>query len=140
MNDFVDDTLERAQFLDTHVKELERVNKDMARLILKKEKLTEQIIGALGHEHAGQKTYEYSTWRIEVKTPFVYALNKRIYESGAIELPTQYNPIKESKAYSIDKKLCDEYMIAAPKKVQRDLAKLIDLKPGKKGIVIKERI
>lgn len=140
MNDFCDDTLERAHFLDTHVKELERVNKDMARLLVKKEKLTDEIIGALGHDHAGQKTYEHSTWRIEVKTPFVYALNKKMYESGAVSLPPEYNPIKESKSYTIDKTKCDRFMIDAPKKVQRDLAKLIDLKAGKKGIVIKERI
>ena len=87
------------------VKELEKVNKQIARLIVRKEELTETIIGALEHDHEGQKSYEYGTWKIEVKTPFVYSLNKKLYESGDVKLPAEYNPIKEFIAYTIDKKL-----------------------------------
>jgi hypothetical protein len=131
---------EREHCLSESVKELEEVNKQLAKLNVRKEELTEIIIGALGHEHEGQKSYEYDVWKIEVKTPFTYSLNKKLYESGTINLPDAFNPIKESISYSIDKKLCDQYMMDAPKKVRAALADLIDKKPGKAGVTIKERV
>lgn len=126
-------------FVDS-VKELQKVNKQLAKLLVRKEELTETIIGALDHEHEGQKTYEYGEWKIEVKTPFVYSLNKKLYESGSVKLPDDFNPIKQSVSYSVDKRLCDQYMKDAPKKVRDALIELIDKKPGKAGVCIKERV
>lgn len=134
------DTNEQERFFVDSVKELEKVNKQLAKLLVRKEELTEQIIGALEHNHEGQKSYEYGVWKLEVKTPFVYSLNKKLYESGQIKLPDNFNPVKESVSYSIDKRLCDQYMQEAPKKVRDALAELIDKKPGKAGITIKERV
>ncbi len=134
------DTTEREQCLSLSLKELEKVNKQIAKLLLRKEELTDVVIGAFGHEHEGQKTYEYAEWRVEVKTPFVYSLNKKLYESGNVKLPDEFNPIKERKSYSVDKKLCDFYMDKAPKKVRDALVDLIDKKPGKANVVLKERI
>lgn len=122
------------------VSELQKVNKQIAKLILRKEELTTHIIGALEHDHEGQKSYEYGTWKIEVKTPFVYSLNKKLYETASIRLPNDFNPIKESVSYTIDKRLCDKFMQEAPKKVRDMLAELIDKKPGKAGVTIKERV
>ena len=45
-----------------------------------------------------------------------------------------------SDSYSIDKKLCDLYMLDAPKKVRDALIELIDKKPGKPSVTIKERV
>lgn len=135
-----DTTNEQENCLADSVKELEKVNKQLAKLVLRKEELTDMIIGALEHDHEGQKSYEYGVWKIEVKTPFVYSLNKKKYESGDIKLPDNFNPIKESVSYSVDKRLCDQYMMDAPKKVRDALAELIDKKPGKAGITIKERV
>lgn len=126
-------------FVDS-IKELEKVNKQIAKLLVRKDELTDQIIGALEHDHEGQKSYEYGAWKIEVKTPFVYSLNKKLYESGTIKLPEDFNPIKESVSYSVDKRLCDKFMMDAPKKVRDALAELIDKKPGKAGVTIKERV
>lgn len=137
---YYDDNIDRERFLSDNIQLLEETNKEIAKLNLQKEEITENIIHALGHEHEGQKTYEYQTWKIEVKTPFVYSLNKKLYESGKIKLPESYNPVKQSVAYSIDKKLCDQYLQSAPKKVRDVLVELIDKKPGKAGITIKERI
>jgi hypothetical protein len=131
---------EQECFFVESVKELEKVNKQLSKLNLRKEELTQGIIGALEHSHEGQKTYEYGVWKIEVKTPFVYSLNKKLYESGDVKLPEKFNPVKESVSYSIDKRLCDQFMQDAPKKVRDTLAQLIDKKPGKAGITIKERV
>jgi hypothetical protein len=122
------------------ITELQKVNKQIAKLLVRKDELTELIISSLEHDHEGQKSYEYGAWKIEVKTPFVYSLNKKLYESGSIKLPAEFNPIKESVSYSIDKRLCDKYIIDAPKKVRDSLIELIDKKPGKAGITIKDRI
>ena len=135
-----DTTNDQERFFVDSVKELEKVNKQLAKLLLRKEELTDQIIGALEHDHEGQKSYEYGVWKIEVKTPFVYSLNKKLYESRSVKLPDDFNPIKESVSYSVDKRLCDKFMTEAPKKVRDALAELIDKKPGKAGITIKERV
>lgn len=135
-----DHTNEQEQFFVDSVKELAKVNKQLAKLTLRKEELTSQIIGALDHVHEGQKTYEYGLWKIEVKTPFIYSLNKKLYESGTIKLPDNFNPIKQSVSYSIDKRLLDKYINEAPPEVCDALIELIDKKPGKAGITIKERV
>ena len=122
------------------IKELEKVNKQLSKLAVRKEELTGLIIGALEHDHEGQKSYDYGVWRIECKTPFIYSLNKKRYESGKVKLPDEFNPIKESVSYAVDKKLCDQYMLDAPKKVRDALAELIDKKPGKPGVTIKDRV
>jgi hypothetical protein len=122
-----------------HIKELEKVNKQLAKLTLRKEQLTDIIVSGMSHNHEGQRTYEYDTWKVEIKNPITYALNKKLYESGSVTLPDNFNPIKESVSYSIDKGLCDKYMASAPKKVQQALAELIDKKPGKASVTIKER-
>ncbi len=135
-----DDTSESFRCLDESVKELKNIDKKLAKLLLRKEELTQVVIGALGHEHEGQRTYEHGVWKIEVKTPFIYSLNKNLYESGEINLPENFNPVKQSVSYSIDKRLCDQYLQDAPAKVRNVLVQLIDKKPGKAGVVIKERV
>lgn len=131
--------IEFTQDLPAHIQELEKVNKQLAKLSLRKEQLTDVIISALSHNHEGQRTYEYDMWKVEVKTPITYALNKKLYESGSVKLPDNFNPIKESVSYSIDKRLCDKYLADAPKKVRDALVELIDKKPGKASVTIKER-
>lgn len=131
---------EHEHFFSSSIKELDKVNKQIAKLILRKEELTYTIIGELDHDHEGQKSYEYGIWKLEVKTPFVYSLNKKLYQSGNIQIPDNFNPIKESVSYSIDKRRCDQYLIDAPKKVRDVLVQLIDKKPGKAVVVIKERV
>jgi hypothetical protein len=126
--------------LTAHIKELDKVNKQIAKLTLLKEELTDNIIKTFGHQHEGQKTYEHESWKIEIRTPFIYSLNKKLYESGDVKLPEKFNPIKEAVSYSIDKRLCDQYMIDAPQKVKDALIELIEKKPGKPGVTIKERI
>lgn len=134
------DINDQENYLQHHLMDLDKVNKKIAQLMLKKEQLTEKVITVLGHKHEGQKTYEYNIWRIEVKTPCVYSLNKKMYESGNFNIPEEYNPIRKSISYSIDKKLCDKYINDAPKNVRNALTKLIEKKPGKSGIVLKERL
>lgn len=139
MQDFDTTNEQERSFVDS-IGELQKVNRKLAKLLVRKEELTDLIIGSLDHEHEGQKTYEYGEWKIEVKTPFIYSLNKRLYEDCELNIPDEYNPIKRSFAYSIDKRLCDEYLVTAPEDVRDTLISLIEKKPGKASIVLKERI
>lgn len=134
------DTHEKEQTLVESIKELERINKNLAKLNLKREELTTNIIESFSHSHEGQKTYEYRKWKIEIKTPCIYSLNKKLYESGNYELPEDYNPIRATTAYTINKTMCEEYLNHAPEKVRDSLIALIEKKPGKASVVVKERI
>lgn len=135
-----DHTNEQQSFLSETLEDLRKINKHLAEVGLIKEELTKKVISALQHEHEGQKTYEYGVYKIEVKTPFIYSLNKKLYESKSVVLPKNFNPIKESISYSVDKNLCEKYMEKAPKKVRDALVELIDKKPGKPTVTIKERV
>jgi hypothetical protein len=130
---------QQEHYLKVSVKELEKINNSISKLIVRKEELTDIIIGALEHNHSGQKSYEYGMYKIEVKTPTIYSLDKKRYESGEFKLPKQFNPIKESKSYSVDKKLCDKYLKEAPKDILDLLVQLIDEKPGKKNVIVTRR-
>jgi hypothetical protein len=127
-------------FMDEAIKELNSVNKKLAKLALRKEDLIKDIIAGFGHKKEGQTTYEHGVWKVEVKTPFTYTLDKKKYESGKYKLPEKYNPIKESVSYSLDKRLCEEYVQNAPPTVKKTLIELVEKKPGKPNVVIKERI
>jgi hypothetical protein len=122
------------------VTELQKINKSLSKLLLRKEEVSAQIICALEHNHDGQKTYEYKKWKIEVKTPCVYSLNKNKYESYKNEIPEDFNPVRQSISYSIDKRLCEKYMVEAPKKIRAVLIDLIEKKSGKPTVAIKERV
>lgn len=133
------DNIDRQHVLENSIRRFEQVCKEMARLNLLKEELTSEIIGALGHEHEGQKTYEYNVWKIEVKTPVSYSVNKKLYELCEINLPSDFNPVKKSVSYAVDKRLCDNYLLTAPEDVKQLLVEIIDKKPGKAAVTIKER-
>jgi len=134
------DILEQEQILCDSIKKLESINKKIAKLTATKEELTSEIIGCLEHDHEGQKSYEFNVWKIEIKTPIVYSLDKKAYERGDFFVPDGFNPIKQSVSYSVDKRLCEQYMNEAPKKVREVLSQLITKKPGKKSVSIKERV
>lgn len=135
----LDTTGQERCFVDSFTA-LREVNIQLARLLLKKDELTKTIIDTLDHKHEGQKTYEYGVWKIEVKTPCIYSLNKQKLESGNFKLPGRWNPVKQSIAYSIDKRLCDQYLEEAPDEVREILVDLIDKKPGKATVLVKERV
>ena len=139
LNDYCDTDV-KEECLAESLKELGSINKKIAKLLVRKEELTDMIIGAFGHQHEGQKTYEYDVYKVEIKTPFTYSLDKKRFESGNYKFPKQFNPIKQSISYSIDKKLCDICMISAPDAVKEALFELIERKPGKASVVLKERI
>ena len=123
--------------IEDSIKELQKVTKRIATLTKQKEELINEIIKSLNHNHAGQKSYEVAEYKLEVKTPSIYSLNKALYESGDIKLPAKYNPIKESKSYSVDKKAYDELIETAPNEVYESLLDLITIKPGKPNITVK---
>lgn len=134
-----DDTTERQAFLTSMCLDLERVNKDIAQLLKEREELTSNIIDALGHNHEGQKSYDYDVWKIEVKTPCVYTLDKKRYQEVYTLLPNQYNPVKESVSYSVDKKQFENALQEAPNAVRDILCEIVDKKPSKATVTLKER-
>lgn len=124
--------------LTDHIHMLNAVNEQIALLALQKESLTASIIKAVGHTHEGQKSYNHDVWKIEVKTPLIYSLNKKVYEASKESL-NAFNPVKESIAYTVDKKLYDKFSDKAPTDIQELLSTLVDKKPSKPSVCIKSR-
>lgn len=127
---------ERQYTLEESVKKLESVNKKLAKLTLEKEELTKIIIAALGHEKAGQATYQVNEYKVTCKTPSIYSLDTKAWKEGDVYLPAEFNPIKESVSYTVDKKLYDDYFNLAPESVRESLVRLVTIKPGKVGVTL----
>lgn len=119
--------------------ELQKVTKKIAQLTQEKEVLIHEIIKALKHKHKGQKSYEFEEFKLEVRTPTIYSLDTKLYEELQESIPEEYNPVKETTSFKIDKKLCDEYLKKAPDDVKSLLIDLIEEKPGKANVVVKYR-
>lgn len=133
------DTYEMEHVLDDSIRELNKVNKKLAELLVKKEELTKLVISSLGHDHEGQKSYEYGTYKIEVKTPFIYSLDKELYESLDYQFPRGCNPVKKSTTYTVDKKLVDRLLDSGDAEVRDHVIELFSKKPGKPSVTLKER-
>lgn len=137
---WMQDQNDNEHFLMSSIQALESVNKKLSKLLLQKEDLTENIISALAHKKEGQSTYDFHTWKIEVKTPCIYSLNKKLYEEVEKQIPKKFNPVKKSISYTIDKKKFDEYLCHAPDDISDLLIDLVDKKPAKASVNIKERV
>jgi len=122
--------------LEESIKKLQNINRKIAQLTLDKEKLTETVIATIGHSHEGERSYEVGAWKVTCKTPFIYSINKKIYESNDVYLPDEFNPIEQTFSYKVNKKECDYYMTVAPKSVRDSLLELITKKPGKASVVV----
>lgn len=126
----------RAQSLECDIVKLEAVNKKLAKLLVEKEQLTASIIASIGHEHEGERTYEFNAWNVKVKTPYIYSVDTKAYRSGEVFIEDGFNPIEESISYKVNRAKAEEYFQRAPSSVREALTKLITKKPGKPGIVI----
>lgn len=123
--------------LKDNIKRLEKVTRDIAVLNTEKEDLIKSIIKELNHSHEGQKSYSIDEYKLEVRTPAIYSLNKEYYQEVSSYLPDDYNPVKESVSYSIDKKKCDELLKTAPSEFRKTLIEMVEKKPGKANVVVK---
>ena len=125
--------------LEQDIEMLQAINMEIARLTIEKEQLTKDIIVALGHEKEGEKTYNVGVWKVKAKTPFIYSLDTKAYKNGDFFLPAEFDPIKQSVSYAVDKKLFDKYYNSSPIGVRESLTQLITIKPGKAGLNIEAR-
>ena len=130
------DTTEQQQLLETSIERLQQVNYDIAKLTVEKEQLTKDIIAALGHQKEGERTYDVGIYKVKAKTPYIYSLDTKLYKAGEVYLPSEFDPVKQSTAYTVDKKLFDRYYSTSPADVREALIQLITIKPGKASVSV----
>lgn len=83
------------------LKELNDLNRELARLKYRKEDLEKLILDELNeHPEEGQRTYEFGEYKLTVKTGINYKIDKEVYES--LNIPQDIDPVKVSKKYEID--------------------------------------
>jgi site-specific DNA-adenine methylase len=134
-----DTTAARQYTLEDSIKKLEATNKKLAKLTLEKEALTAEIIAGIGHQHEGERSYEVNEWKVTVKTPMIYSLDTKAYKSGDVYLDPEFDPIKQSITYTVDKKRFEECMTLAPAEVRETLCELVTKKPSKASVSLKAR-
>ena len=120
-------------------RDIEAINKKLAKLRLDKESKELELIGVIQHMHEGSKTYDIGIHSVTVKTDMIYALDKKAYISGDVYLDPAYDPILQKITYEVNKKLFNAYEQMAPIETREALWKLIEKKPSKPNVSIKVR-
>ncbi len=122
--------------LEDNVKALDFCNFQIAELLEIKQKLELKVIEGLAHEHEGSRTYEVGKHKVTVKTDYIYSLDKEEYQIYKSQIPAEFNPVRESIKYDIDKRIvkkCDDY---ASNDDMMLLSKFITKKPAKANVKI----
>lgn len=117
------------------IKELDLVNKELAKLKLLKEELEETILSEFhDHPYEGQRTYEVDSYKITVKTGINFKVDKERYQE--LEIPLELNPVREVLKLEIDLRKIRE--------LKRDhalfLSEFITETPSKPTVVIGDRL
>jgi len=120
------DNCERLQSINAKIKALE----------IEKKGLTAAIIYDLNHVKNGQESYVVGDLNVTCRTPVIYTLDKKAYESGDVYLDEIFDPVKVSTSYTINKTKYEEFMSRAPQTTRMALQMLITQKPGKISVII----
>ena len=126
--------------LEESIDALQKINLKIAKLKAEKTEIEQGIIINIGHDYDGQKSYEVGHMGITIKTTFNYSFDKKMYLSEDFVLPVAFDPVKEETTYKLDKKLVDQYMESAPKKIKNKLIDLITKTPATPSVSIKPLI
>lgn len=124
------------ELINEKVKALDFVNYQISELAEIKQKLELEIIESLEHVHEGQKSYEVGKYKVTVKTDYIYSLDKEEYAVLKSHLPQEFNPVKESISYTIDKRIIKKAEDYASSDDLMLLGKLISKKPGKPNVKV----
>lgn len=124
------------ELINEKVKALDFVNYQMSELVEIKQKLELEIIEDLKHVHEGQKSYDIGKYKVTIKTDYIYSLDKEEYGVMKSHIPQEFNPVKESVSYTIDKRIIKKAEEYASNDDLMLLGKLISKKPGKPNVKV----
>lgn len=106
------------------------LGKQIAQLELAREKLAENIIKAIGHDHVGQKTYPLDGVKLTITTKENYTLDKaRLNVEWSESLP-----INRSYSYTLREKDFKAMMEHGSSEQKQMLAEIVTSKPAKPHI------
>lgn len=106
--------------IEQHIQDLDTVNYQIAELKLIKEKIESIVLELAGRatfneageiikiSREGERSEIQGKWKLTIKTDYTYNINKEEYEIIKNIIPSQYNPIRITPSYSIDKRLMRE--------------------------------
>ena len=129
--------------IEEHIKNLDRVNYELAQLKDIKEQLENILLEHIGRsnmEYEGTKSHALGKFKLEVKTDYNYKINKDEYEVYQNFLPREFNPVIGEIKYRVDKKIfksIDVYGSDDQKKI-RD--KFIILEKSKPSIKVRANV
>lgn len=106
------------------------LGRQIAQLELAREKLAENIISAIGHDHVGQKTYQLDGVKLTITTKENYTLDKsRLNVEWSESLP-----INRSYSYTLREKDFKAMMEHGNSEQKQMLAEIVTSKPAKPHI------
>lgn len=106
------------------VDDIEFIDEQISSLKEERMKLCEKVIFLTAHIHMGQRTYEVDESRnVEIVTKNNYRLDKKEYLN--IRELLDFDVVKESVAYSIDKKLLSAYELVANAEALNEISQYV---------------
>lgn len=122
--------------LYSNCERLQSINAKIKALEIEQKGLTAAIIYDLNHVKNGQESYVVGDLNVTCRTPVIYTLDKKAYESGDVYLDEVFDPVKISTTYTVSKSKYEECRARAPLSAQSALDLLITQKPGKPSVII----
>lgn len=118
------------------IDELDIINKTLSQVKVEKDAIEQEIQSLIGHAHVGHRTYEIGPRKITIKVDQSYSLNTKLYKSGDIYLPPEFDPIKAQTTFKVNQALFDRYENEAPEEVRGILNTLVTKNKERLSIVI----
>lgn len=130
-------TIDKTDYILDMIKTLNTVNYQLADLKKVKEDLEAKLCEVIGHDKYGQEQYEYGRYKVVIKTGLNYSIDTEEYEIVKNRIPVQFDVVRKSTKYEIDKKRFEEANKYADHDTLELLNTLITAKPSKLNVTIK---
>lgn len=124
--------------LRDEVNTLKLINYQLTELTKRKAELEVKLAEDFGHGEDGAKTYKVGNNKVTVTSGWIYTLDKEKYNDYGVELPAQWNPVREVVKYELDKKTIREAEKYAGVNDLKLLASVITKKPSKIHVKVVE--
>jgi len=115
----IDENIVAEERLIEDITNLNTINYQIAELKMIKERVERKIVSDMklanydekGHVtsvvHDGEQTRVVGKFKVKVKTPSLYKVDTKEYEIVQSQLSKEFNPIKKSISYRVDKKVLE---------------------------------
>ncbi len=141
--------VDQQELLSEHVRNLDKVNYQIAELKRIKDLIEKQIIihtgrasfddeGNIIHvEKEGAETQVIDKYKVTIKTDKLYRINKNEYEIIEHTLRDEFNPVKKEFKYSINKSVYNNVLVYGSEDDKMIMDSFVEIEFAKPSVIVR---